>query len=111
MFFKKKKDNRTFSHSDICVVFCVGGVGLTTGTEETAPPWADTLTDADVSVAGVDEGSEAEAEAEAESVGRTEAEGVSNCSPRGGARAGDGKTAVNLGCLSMTEVSSATRSS
>ena len=72
-------------------------------------PWADTLTDADVSVAGVDGVSEAEAEAE--SVGRTEAEGVSNCSPRGGALAGDGKTAVNLGCLSMTEVSSATRSS
>ena len=105
MFFKK----RTFNYSDICVVFCVGGVGLTTGAEETAPPWADTLTDADVSVAGVDGASEVEAEAE--SVGRTEAEGVSNCSPRGGALAGDGKMAINLGCFSMMEVSSATRSS
>ena len=109
MFFRKKKDKRTFSHSDICVVFCVVGVGLTTGAEKDAPPWADTPTDADVSVAGVDRVSEAEAEAE--SFGRTEAEGVSNCSPRGGALAGDGKTAVNLGCFSITEVSSATLSS
>ena len=55
---------RTFNHSDICVVFCVGGVGLTTGAEETAPPWAYTLTDAEVSVAGVDGVFETEAEAE-----------------------------------------------
>ena len=87
----------------------MGGVGLATGTEETAPPWVDTRTDADVSVAGVDGVSEAEAEAE--SFGRTEAEGVSNCSPRSGDLAGDGKTAINLGCFSITEVSLATLSS
>jgi hypothetical protein len=58
------------------VVFCVVEVGITAGVEETSPPWANTRTDADVSLAGVIGVSEAEVEAE--SVLRTEAEGVSN---------------------------------
>ena len=78
--------------------------GFTTITDSTSYPktpyYMDKSTDRENSVT-----------AEAESFGRTEAEGVSNCSPRGGALAGDGKTAVNLGCFSITEVSSATLSS
>ena len=58
--------------------------------EKSAPPLTNTLTDAEVSVAGVVGVSEAEADAEA--VVRTEAEGVSNCSSRGGTLAGDRKT-------------------